>query len=262
MSQAQENVSTLHEALQDVDDETRLRERYAEFLPVDSDEVACGKTPKKARRYALNEDRVKTKAEFDPNRDEAAFGELEAEGKLLHGATRPPVTIQQERPEHRFLVFLFAQGLSTKDIFIQLGGEWNASANAPISGTGQYSYQHLHTIRRQAWFQKRLVEYMEECGKDVVRAKLEAECMPSLDRVIAIRDDVNAPVAVQLRAAESLLDRFLGKAAITVTHVQASSVDRYEKEISELEAESAALTAQINSLNPSFLTNSENVVPD
>jgi hypothetical protein len=241
----------------DSDADAHLRERYAEFVPCEAARPEGSVPAKKARRYQLNPDRVRTKGEFDPARDEQAFVDAEADGNLLHGARRPPVTLQQERPEHRFLVFLYAQGISTKDIFIQLGGEWDASRNAPISGTGQYSYQHLHTIRRQAWFQSKLVQYMEECGKDVVKAKFEMELMPSIDKVIAIRDDQNAPVAIQLRAAESLIDRFLGKAAITVVQQTPSSVERYEKEVAELQAESDALTAQINSLNPSFLTNNE-----
>lgn len=243
-------TSSLIDALQRAhSNEAELRSRYAEYLPVKD----------KPRRGPGSADpnRVKNSNEYDPERHESAFADAEAAGKLLHNVTRPPVVIQQERPEHRFLVFLYAQGMSTKDIFVQLGGVWDDTKNLPVSGTGQYSYQHLHTIRRQAWFQTKLVEYMEQCGKDVIRAKFEAELMPSIEKVIEIRDDPNAPRALNLKAAESLIDRFLGKPVQHVAPVPVSSVDRYEKEVADLVKETEAIEIELKHLNPAFLTNEE-----
>lgn len=231
---------------QDSDSDTEaLRDRYAEYLPV------------RARRGPGSADpnRIKGPNEYQPDLHEAEFTVAEENGNLLHGATRPPYIIQQERPEHRFLVFLYAQGMSTKDIFIQLGGEWDSSLNLPISGTGQYSYQHLHTIRRQAWFQTKLVQYMEECGKDIIRAKFESELMPSIEKVISIRDDVKAPQQLQLRAAESLIDRFLGKPIQQVQALPVASVERYEKAADELVRETEAIEAELRILNPALITN-------
>lgn len=249
MSEAQTSVTALSEVMRDVHgSEETLRAKYAEYLPT-------VETDKKARRYPINPERVKTKAEYDPNVHEAEFEKVASEGGLLHGSDRPPVIIAKERPEHRFLVFLYSQGMSTKDIYIQLGGEWDSVRNAPISGTGQYSYQHLHTIRRQAWFQKQLIAYMEECGKDVIRAKLETELMPSLDKVISIRDDEDAPKALQLKAAESLIDRFLGKPVQSIVVPPSSSVNRYEDEADALQKEAEKIEQEIKSLNPAFLLN-------
>ena len=244
-------TSSLTEALERAhgkDSAESLREKYAEYLPVKPDNQYRGRGRKKL-------DREKTNQEFDPERDESAYTKAEEAGRLLHGCTRPPLVIQQERPEHRFLVFLYAQGMSTKDIFIQLGGEWDSTRNLPVSGTGQYSYQHLHTIRRQAWFQTKLVEYMEQCGKDVIRAKFEAELMPSIEKVIEIRDNVDAPVALQLRAAESIIDRFLGKPVQQVQAVPVASVEKYEKEAADLVRETEAIEAELKNLNPALLSN-------
>lgn len=249
MSEAQGSVTPLTEVMEEVhggDEESFLRERYAEFIP-------CEAVPKKKRRYELNPGRPASKSDYNEERDGQQFRDGAADGTMLHGVKPPPVIIQQERPEHRFLIFLYSQGMSTKDVYIQMGGEWDSARNAPVSGTGQYSYQHLHTIRRQAWFQTKLVEYMEECGKDLIRAKLESELMPSIDTVIRIRDDKEAPKNVQLSAANSLIDRFLGKATVHIQAEDPSSVARYEKEAKELEAERRTLEAQINALNPSFL---------
>jgi len=229
--------------------EEELRSQYAEFLPVKN----------KRGPGSADPNRVKQSQEFNPERDEHAFTEAEENGNLLHNASRPQVVIQKERPEHRFLVFLYAQGMSTKDIYIQLGGEWDSKRNLPISGTSaQYSYQHLHNIRRQAWFQTKLIEYMEECGKDVIRAKFEAELMPSIEKVISIRDDADAPKQLQLRAAESLIDRFLGKPIQQVQSVPVASVSKYEKEAADLARETEAIEAELKNLNPAFLTNNDN----
>lgn len=243
-------TSSLNDVLQRAHGkESALREQFAEYLPV---------KPKKGPGSA-DPNRVKTRQEYNPERDEQAFVDAEADGKLLHNAARPSVTIQKERPEHRFLVFLYAQGMSTKDIYLQLGGEWDSTRNLPLPGTAaQYSYQHLHNIRRQAWFQTKLIEYMEQCGKDVIRAKFEAELMPSIEKVIEIRDDVNAPKQLQLRAAESLIDRFLGKPIQQVVALPVASVDKYEKDAAALARETEAIENELKNLNPAFLTNERN----
>jgi len=247
MSETSSLTAALQAAHGQDSNDTDLRTRYAEYLPV---------KPAKGPGSG-NPNRTKGPNEYQPELHEAEFEVAEANGDLLHGATRPPYILQQERPEHRFLVFLYAQGMGTKDIFIQLGGEWDKTRNAPVSGTGQYSYQHLHTIRRQAWFQTKLVQYMEECGKDVIRSKFEAELMPSIEKVIEIRDNSNAPVALQLRAAESLIDRFLGKPIQQVQALPVASVDRYEKDAADLVRETEAIEAELKNLNAAFLTNEE-----
>lgn len=228
-----EEITPLTEVLSDAHSDSDLREKYAEYLPV----------------------KKKAKALFDADRHEAEFAQAEADGALLHNSARPQVIIEKERPEHRFLVFLYSQGMSTKDIFLQLGGQWNSEKNLPISGTGQYSYQHLHTIRRQAWFQRKLIAYMEECGKDVIRAKLEAELMPSIEKVIEIRDDAEAPKNIQLQAANSLIDRFLGKPVQQVITAPSSSVERFENEAQKIQEETEKIEREMRVLNPAFKAN-------
>lgn len=214
-------VTPLTEVLEDAhnDSEARLRAEYAEYL------------------------------EVEPTKDSPNMSEQ------LHGNKPPAVTIQKETPQHRFLVFLFAQGLSQKDVFIQLGGQWDNEKNLPISGTGQFTYQHLGTIRRQGWFQKALIAYMEQCGKDAIQARLETELIPSIDKVVAIRDNVNAPPNVQLAAANSLIDRFLGK---PVQHVQKSverTIQTFEDDADALQREAEKIEAELRNINPALVNN-------
>jgi hypothetical protein len=105
-----------------------------------------------------------------------------------------------ERPEHRVMIYLRAQGKTTKEI---------------AAATG-YSYHWVGQILRQPWFKKRLVELLDSEGRDSVQNLLKAEVMPSLEKLIEIRDDPKARQADQISSVKELLDRFLGKSVAKV----------------------------------------------
>ena len=87
----------------------------------------------------------------------------------FHGAKEPPVALQKETPAHRIVLLLRARGMSVRDIYAHLGGQFENGM--PKSGTGMFSYQHLLTITKQAWFKKQLVSILEEAGIDAVSAE-------------------------------------------------------------------------------------------
>jgi hypothetical protein len=93
---------------------------------------------------------------------------------------------------------------------------------------------------------------MDECGKDAIRAKFEMELKPSIEKVIAIRDDLKAPLQLQLRAAESLIDRFLGKPVQQVVALPQSSVAKYEQDAASLARETEAVEVELKNLNAAF----------
>ena len=90
---------------------------------------------------------------------------------------------------------------------------------------------------------------MDECGKDAIRAKFEMELRPSIEKVIAIRDDASASKQLQLKAAESLIDRFLGKPVQQVVAITQSSVAKYESDAAALARETMAVEAELKNLN-------------
>jgi len=71
---------------------------------------------------------------------------------------------------------------------------------------------------------------------------LESQTLPSLKRIIAIRDDPEASPGVRLNAAKEILDRARGKA---VSHVEAKVASTVKVEQSSVDKALAALPADI-----------------
>jgi hypothetical protein len=134
---------------------------------------------------------------------------LQELGQDLHNAKAPNLEIISEKPEHRFIAYLRAQGMSVMEIFKQFGGQTNEKCQ-PVSGTGEYSYAWLTQICRQPWFQARVIAIMEAAGMDVVQQTLKAECLDSVHTLVELRDNAKTE-SVRASAANSILDRFLGK---------------------------------------------------
>lgn len=133
----------------------------------------------------LRRDPVAHAAESDPNR---LFGQVE---------TNPPnFAIIREKPEHRIIVYLKAQGMS----------------NNEIAEKTHYTYQWVSQVTRQPWFRLRLTQELKEAGIDQVSAALRSSALDSVFTLIDLRDDPSTPRAVRRSCADSLLDRFLGKA--------------------------------------------------
>lgn len=107
----------------------------------------------------------------------------------------PSLELKHEKPEHRMMLYLKAQGKS----------------NVEISELTGYHVVSISLIFRQRWAQDRLLEILNKEGRDRVGTLLEASAEDSIYTLIDIRDDSDAPCAVRKAAADSLLDRYLGK---------------------------------------------------
>lgn len=180
---------------------------------------------------------------------------LEAAGlRPLDGETeRGNVRLQKESVRHRVLVYLFAQGGTVRNVFEQLGGEWDETRKCPISGTGEYSYQQLVNIRRQPWFQNELLSVIAENGSPLIEARLKLEQMASLETLIEIRDNKEEKGATRAACANSILDRFLGKPAQLVRAETPSTVASHENEAKELLERLKRLEDEAHNLNPAFV---------
>lgn len=107
----------------------------------------------------------------------------------------PQVTRKREQIEHRIMLMLKAQGLSNREIAKQTN----------------YSAVAVNDILRQPWARTRLLEMIHEKGEEPVAALLRGAAADSIITLMEIRDNENAPAAARRSAADSLLDRFLGK---------------------------------------------------
>jgi hypothetical protein len=116
------------------------------------------------------------------------------------GAKDPQMAIQQEKPEHRQVVLLKANGL----------------ANHQIARVTGFSKAYVSVILRQPWARSLLAESMAQATEDAFQNILASEVMPSLLVLAELRDDENAPHSVRANCADKILDRALGKPAQTV----------------------------------------------
>lgn len=115
---------------------------------------------------------------------------------------QPNHAILHEKPSHRFIVYLKAQGLSNKEVAERTG----------------HTQAWISQLTRQPWFRLRLVQELKEVGVDAVSSALKSAALDSVYTLIDLRDDVTAPKAVRRSCADSLLDRWLGKPTLHVSH--------------------------------------------
>lgn len=140
----------------------------------------------------------------------------------LHGDRVSEVTIQNEKTVHRLMIYLHAQGASVKDIAHQTG----------------YTPTTVSTVLRQPWARIRLTQILAECGIDQVKHFLTHEVAPSLEVLRELRDDTNQKGPTRAIAANSILDRALGK---PVAHIESDSTTRHiPADLVRIEADIAA----------------------
>jgi hypothetical protein len=145
-----------------------------------------------------------------------------------HTHDQPNLAIIHETAKHRIIVYLKAQGLSNREIAVKTG----------------FTEPWVSQLTRQPWFRLRLVTELKDAGLDAIQLALKSSALDSVFTLIDIRDDAQAPKAVRVASANSLLDRFLGKATQTIQHEEKKLPKT--SEISALDQQIADIDKQIN----------------
>jgi len=135
----------------------------------------------------------------------------------------PNLAILHETPQHRIIVYLKAQGLSNKEVAAKTGR----------------TEPWISQLTRQPWFRLKLTQELKEQGVDQINAVLKSSALDSVFTLIDLRDDPTTPRAVRRSCADSLLDRFLGKAIQKITSddsklPRTSEIQAVEKELEEV----------------------------
>lgn len=143
---------------------------------------------------------------------------------VVRGADDGVVLLKKERPDHRIMVMLKAQGKSTAEIaqFLDV---------TPTT---------VNYVLRQPWARQMLISLIHASGEQGIDAFLQSELLPSMMKLVEVRDDPVAKKSEQLAAANSLIDRFLGKPMQRVETAKAPDpVDlaQLQKESERLELE-------------------------
>lgn len=171
----------------------------------------------------------------------------ETEDRQLHNPAEPSVPIIREKFEHRALAYMRAQGMSRKDIFERLGGQFNEKRQ-PISGTGKYSYVHLGNIFNQPWFRKTVLELMHEAGFDQVESAIQVELPTAVETIVEVMNNKKASPSSRLSAANSLLDRGLGKPVQRVEQNNTNSHTHVIEDARELDREIEKVEQELKQL--------------
>lgn len=156
------------------------------------------------------------------------------EGTALFNQRPPNLAILHEKPEHRLLLWMKAQGASNREISKESG----------------YTEAWLSQLFRQPWAQALLVEMMTSAGMDVVQQTLKSAAPDSVFKLIELRDDPDTPAAVQAKVCDSLLDRYLGKPKQQVEVQQTAQLSN--ESVEELDKRLAALEMEENRLAGRF----------
>lgn len=134
-----------------------------------------------------------------------------------------------EKPWHRMALFLFAARMSIRDV-----------ANVLDMSTAAVS-DLLHTT----WFQQSLTALIEKSGGSDVMELCKAEAINSLQTLIEIRDDGNAPKAVRRQCAMDIIERVHGKALQKVETKHSYASDNPVAEVAALEKQLAVQREQL-----------------
>lgn len=167
--------------------------------------------------------------ENSPLSGSAVEQDYEKSGVGLFNDRSPNLAVLSEKPEHRIVIFLKAQGMSNNEIARRTG----------------YTYPWVSQILRQPWARKRLVEEITASGRDAVEEMLKSAAEDSVYTLISERDNEAAKPSERIAAANSLLDRFLGKPTQkveqTVRTGKLDTLEETERELALLEQEEARI---------------------
>lgn len=161
-----------------------------------------------------------------PNELQANLAAYDSNPDKLFNSKDANLAIISEKPEHRAIVYMKAQMLSNTEIAQRTG----------------YSIPWISQITRQPWFRQQLLHELKIAGTDNLSATFQASALDSIYTLIEVRDNDTAPANARLAAANSILDRVLGK---PVQHVETKNqtiptsdeITKLNKDIAESEAQ-------------------------
>lgn len=140
--------------------------------------------------------------------------------------------LKREKPEHRLLIFLKAQGLSDREISARTG----------------FTVVMIAYVLKQPWARHRLLQEIQTIGRDQLSEVLKSSMVDSVFTLIEVRDSEKSKPSDRVAASNSLLDRYLGKPVARVEAVTTNlttkleDIAKMQKELAQVEQELARVT--------------------
>ena len=149
-----------------------------------------GRPLKTAEAFAADRTAQDTSLAEYLSRDDVFFNDSAA----VIAADGKRVALKHEQPHHRMMVSLRARGYTIREI---------------ADMTGRTAATVSYTLK-QPWARAMMLDLLRQDDAQLAEI-LRAEAMPSVEKLVEIRDDGGANRREQLAASMALLDRFLGK---------------------------------------------------
>jgi hypothetical protein len=134
-------------------------------------------------------------------------------GDVLYNQRRPAYTLQAERPEHRIIIYLKAEGYSNIEIADKLG--WTPAGVA--------------NIVKQPWAAKRIVDVIHEKGGDMVQQLLQGAAVDMVQQLITEAQHAGCS-RDRIVAADKVLDRIYGKPNQSIVHHKGTDLNTLSDE--------------------------------
>lgn len=133
------------------------------------------------------------------------------------GARKPQHVIKVERPEHRAICILAAQGFTSTEISEQTG--WTTAM--------------IQNVRKQEWAQSYIAQLMEKAGRKQVMNELQGAAKDAAALIIqSVRGELaDQKPADRCKDAHKLLDRLYGTAPQVVMHGNVDVNDLTDEEL-------------------------------
>ena len=142
----------------------------------------------------------------------------------FHGRSKSyPHVKEFEFPWHRAAISLLACGNTMSDVADMMGK----------------TLQSVKELARSPWAAERIAQKLEK-AEDTVMEAMRLELGASFDKIVEIRDNPKAPATVQLAAANSILDRVMGKATNKIEVSQGPKTEDPVREAERLRQEISA----------------------
>jgi hypothetical protein len=113
----------------------------------------------------------------------------------LFGDTDTNIRLQREKPVHRLMFEMAAQGYNGEE----------------IAKHTDYDPSYVRRLLKQPIAREHIVKTIAKTVQDEMKEFLEAEVLPSLRTLKAVRDGTEVRNQDRISASTALLDRFLGK---------------------------------------------------
>lgn len=125
---------------------------------------------------------------------------------------------QQEKPHHRLIAILSAEGRSAQE----------------IADTLDLCIQTVRDVKKEPFCQKLIAELQAQAGINIVRKKLELATPQAAQTLVDIMSGaIDSSPGVRKQAAESILDRVFGPTPQTINHITKDASELTSEELKQ-----------------------------